>query len=63
MRALTIASGIAVLLTALHLTHAIQHFYTLSPNRDAGTWAGIAFAILVDLLAIFGGFRLLKPGR
>ncbi|HEX4757491.1 MAG TPA: hypothetical protein VH308_05885 [Terracidiphilus sp.] len=63
MRALTIASGIAVLLTALHFTHAIQHFYTLSPNRDAGTWAGIAFAILVDLLAIFGGFRLLKPGR
>ena len=63
MRALTIASGIAVLLTALHFTHAIQHFYALSPYRDAGTWAGIAFAIVVDVLALFGGFRLLKPGR
>jgi hypothetical protein len=63
MRALTIASGIAVLLTALHFAHAIHHFYSLMPNHGPGVWAAVVFAAIIDLLAFFGGFRLLKAGR
>jgi hypothetical protein len=63
MRALTIASGIAVLLLALHFVHAIHHFFALSPDHGAGFWAGILLAVIIDLLALFGGYRLLKSGR
>jgi len=62
MRALTIASGIAVLGLALHFVHAIHHFFSLSPNRDPGFWTGVIFAVIIDLLAIFGGYRLIKSG-
>jgi hypothetical protein len=63
MRALTVASGIAVFLTALHFAHAIHHFYFLSPSHGPGFWAAVVFAVILDLLAFFGGYRLLRPGR
>jgi hypothetical protein len=60
MRALKIVSGIAVILTALHFSHAIHHFYTLESTHGLGLWAGISFAVLIDLLALVGGCLLIR---
>jgi hypothetical protein len=62
MRALKIASGIAVLLTALHFSHAIHHFYVFSPTHSPGVWAGVILAVIVDLLTFIGGVCLLMRG-
>lgn len=63
MRALRILSGIAVLLTALHFAHAIQHFVSMQPARRAGLWAAVAAAILIDILTFAGGCLLLRSAR
>ena len=60
MRALKIASGIAVILAALHFAHAIHHFYALESTHGFGLWAGISFAVLVDFLALVGGSLLIR---
>ena len=59
MRALRIAAGVAVLLNALHSVHAIHHFWVLDGPHSPATWAGIAGAVLLDLLSFAGGVLLL----
>jgi hypothetical protein len=59
MRALRIAAGLAVLLNALHFVHAIQHFWAHDLPHSAASSAGLAAAILIDLLTFTGGFLLL----
>lgn len=59
MRALRIAAGIAVLLNAIHLIHAIHHFTVMNAPNGAGGWSAIAAAVVLDLLSFAGGFLLL----
>lgn len=60
MKVLRVLCGIAILLNALHLGHAIQHFYEMDPNHSAGFWAGVVIAVLVDVLSFIGGCLLLR---
>jgi hypothetical protein len=60
MRALRIAAGIAVLLNALHFVHAIHHFWISESSHTPAAWAGIAAAVLLDLLSFAGAFLLLR---
>ena len=61
MRVLKILSGIAVLLNALHLAHAVHHFYALDPRHNLAFWAGALLAVIIDLLSFIGGYMLLRP--
>jgi hypothetical protein len=63
MRALKILSGIAVLLTTLHLAHAIHHFYSLDAVHGLGFWAGMAIAGITGILSFIGGCLLLRSAR
>jgi uncharacterized membrane protein len=66
MRILHVVCGIAVLLNALHLTHAIHHFSSAASTQDVQSpffWAGIATASLVGILSFLGGILLLKRSR
>jgi predicted small integral membrane protein len=66
MRILHVVCGIAVLLNALHLTHAIHHFSSAASSQDVQSpffWAGIATASLVGTLSFIGGILLLKRSR
>jgi hypothetical protein len=60
MRILKTLSGIAVLLNALHLIHAIHHFYSLEPIQGFGLWVGLAFAATTCIFSFIGGYFLLK---
>lgn len=63
MRALRVLCGIAILLNALHLGHAIQHFYGLDTNHNAGFWAGMVLAVAIGVLSFIGGCLLIRRGR
>ena len=66
MRALNIASGVAVLLTTLAFAHLMDHFVSHSPPefmRTAGFWAGMIVALAVGILSFIGGCLLLRCGR
>jgi hypothetical protein len=63
MRILKILCGFAVLLNALHLIHAIQHFYSLDPVHGLGFWAGTAFAAVIGILCFIGGYFLVRSAR
>jgi hypothetical protein len=66
MRILNILSGVAVLLTTLHLGHALHHFYAYASHQDVQSpffWAGMAMAGAVGILSLIGGCLLLGRGR
>lgn len=60
MRALKIICGLAVLFLALHMVHAIHHFFHMQGSMSAAMFWGLtALAALVELFSIMGGVLLL----
>ena len=62
MRTLRILCGIAILLTTLHLGHAVYHYYVgtaAEGAHDPVFWAGIATASLVGMFSLIGAGLLL----
>jgi hypothetical protein len=56
MRVLNIVCGVAVLLNALHLGHAVHHLTIAAQEGMHGTamWAGMTAAAIVGILSFVG---------
>jgi purine-cytosine permease-like protein len=66
MRILTIASGLAVLLTTLAFGHLLHHYiiHASSENLHSPAFlASFAAALVAGVLSFIGGCLLLRRGR
>lgn len=63
MKALRILCGLAILLNALHLGHAIHHAFSLFPDHNAGFWGAFVAAVAIAILSFIGGCLLLREAR
>jgi hypothetical protein len=63
MGALRIVSGIAVLITSLHMGHAMHHFFAHASEHSGPFWAGMVLAGISGVFSFVGGCLLLRPDR
>jgi hypothetical protein len=67
MRVLNTVCGVAVLLNALHMGHAVHHFLTIAAQEESmhgvAMWAGVIAAVIVGIVVCWGMSAAEAAGR